>query len=58
MSCLEMFELIHLLDFVMSNFPEDTRRNNNVIITSKDIAKSFWRNNHIIIKSCACWVSE
>ena len=35
--------------------PADTRRNNNVIMTSNDVATSFWRHNDVIITSCARW---
>ena len=34
------------------NFPVDTWRNDNVIITSNDVATSLWRNNDVIIASC------
>ena len=40
--------------------PADTRRKNNVIMTSKpcDVATSFWRCNDVIIAPCARWDSE
>ena len=30
-----------------------TQRNNDVIITSNDVPTSFWRNNDVVIASCA-----
>ena len=36
--------------------PANTRRNNNVIMTSNDVATSFRRHDDVIIASCARWV--
>ena len=32
-----------------------TRRNNNAIMTPKDVTTSFRRHNDVIIASCAHW---
>ena len=39
----------------MNQCPADTRRNNNVIMTSK--TTSFWRHYDVIIAPCARWLT-
>ena len=33
----------------------DTWRDNDVLLRQNDVAASFWRNNNVIITSCARW---
>ena len=37
---------------LIRDYPGDTWHRNNVIITSNDVATTFWRNNDVIITSC------
>ena len=38
--------------------PADTRRNNTAMITSNDVATSFWRDVDVITGSCVRWVAS
>ena len=47
---------IHTICFCrMTALPAGARRNNNVIVTSKWCRDVFWRNNDVVIVSCANW---
>ena len=43
------------MHFSYHSNPADTWRSNIVIVTSKDIATSFWRYNDVFITSCVHW---
>ena len=44
-------------DHLRRHCPADTRRNDNVIITSKRCRDVVWRNNDVIITPCVHWAS-